>query len=395
HASRARDARGAPRSRPPHRRHDRRGRRPAADLDRAGRARAAAGAASRLKRPPREALNREDDPMSEQKRVYFFGEGQADGNAKMKELLGGKGANLAEMTSLGIPVPPGFTITTEVCNEYLKVGGALPAGLDSDIDAALERMGRIVGAGFGDPARPLLVSVRSGARSSMPGMMETVLNVGLTTRTREGLIARTKNPRFVLDADRRLMMMYADVVMEKAQGIEPEEGEGVRARLEREMTALKKARRVADDTELTAADLEKLIAAFHTVIRKTLGKAFPDDPREQLKGAIDAVFRSWNGRRAVAYRRIEGIPDDWGTAVNVQAMVFGNTGDRSATGVAFTRNPATGENAFYGEWLPNAQGEDVVAGIRTPRPLNRKAAEESVVPAGGAGARGGGKGSGR
>jgi len=326
--------------------------------------------------------------MTDTKPVYFFGEGRADGNAKMKDLLGGKGANLAEMTSLGIPVPPGFTITTEVCNEYLRVGGVIPARLDADIEEALVRMGRIVGAGFGDPVRPLLVSVRSGARSSMPGMMETVLNVGLTTKTREGLIARTQNPRFVLDAHRRLMMMYADVVMEKAQGIEPEEGEGVRARLEREMTALKKKRRVTDDTELTAADLEKLVAAFHAIIRKTLGKPFPDDPREQLRGAIDAVFRSWNGKRAVAYRRIEGIPDAWGTAVNVQAMVFGNTGDRSATGVAFTRNPATGENVFYGEWLPNAQGEDVVAGIRTPRPLNRAAAEEPGAGSGAGAGRG-------
>jgi len=304
------------------------------------------------------------------KLVYFFGEGKADGTAAMKTLLGGKGANLAEMTNLGVPVPPGFTITTEVCNLSLAQGGRLPEGTEADIEAALTRMERIVGAGFGDADNPMLVSVRSGARSSMPGMMETVLNVGLTGKTRKGLIARTSNPRFVLDAYRRLMMMYADVVMEKAQGIEPAEGEGIRAKLEHEMAGLKKARRVTQDTDLTAEDLEKLIAAFDKIIRKTLKQPFPDDPREQLFGAIDAVFRSWNGRRAIAYRRIEGIPDEWGTAVNVQAMVFGNTGERSATGVAFTRNPATGENVFYGEWLPNAQGEDVVAGIRTPLPLN-------------------------
>jgi len=309
------------------------------------------------------------------KLVYFFGDGKADGTASMKTLLGGKGANLAEMVNLGIPVPPGFTITTEVCNLYLAAGGRLPEGTDAAIEAALERMGRIAGAKFGDPDNPMLVSVRSGARSSMPGMMETVLNVGLTTKTREGLTARTANPRFVMDAYRRLMMMYADVVMEKAQGREVEEGEGIRAQLEREIGHLKKARRVTADTDLDAGDLEKLVATFHRIIKRELGRPFPDDPRQQLLGAIDAVFRSWNGRRAKAYRRIEGIPDDWGTAVNVQAMVFGNTGEQSATGVAFTRNPATGENAFYGEWLPNAQGEDVVAGIRTPMPLNRMGAE--------------------
>ncbi|HEY3176105.1 MAG TPA: pyruvate, phosphate dikinase [Candidatus Polarisedimenticolia bacterium] len=310
-------------------------------------------------------------------RVYFFGGGTADGSAGMKDLLGGKGANLAEMTNLGIPVPPGFTITTEVCNDYFKTGAGVMKSLASEIDVSLERMGALTGPRFGDAANPLLVSVRSGARSSMPGMMETVLNVGLTRRTRAGLIERTANPRFVLDAYRRLMMMYADVVMEKAQGIEPAEGDGVRPRLEREMSRLKKARGVTQDTDLTAPDLERLIESFHGVIRKTLGRPFPDDPKEQLQGAIEAVFRSWNGKRAISYRRIEGIPDDWGTAVNVQAMVFGNTGERSATGVGFTRNPATGENLFYGEWLPNAQGEDVVAGIRTPRHLTRRQAGES------------------
>ena len=306
--------------------------------------------------------------------IYFFGDGRADGTAAMKELLGGKGANLAEMTNLGIPVPPGFTITTEVCAEYFSLGNRLPGGLTPEIDDSLARIGRITGSVFGDASNPLLVSVRSGARSSMPGMMETVLNVGLTSRTRAGMIKRTGNPRFVLDAFRRLMMMYADVVMEKAHGIEPDEGEGIRALLEREMTRLKKTRGVTLDTDLTADDLTKLIEAFQKIIRATLGKPFPDNEKEQLAGAIDAVFRSWNGKRAATYRRIEGIPDHWGTAVNVQAMVFGNTGERSATGVGFTRNPATGENFFFGEWLPNAQGEDVVAGIRTPRPLNRKGA---------------------
>src|SRR5437867_3017070 len=317
------------------------------------------------------SAGRTGDDMTGQKRLYFFGDGKADGTAAMKDLLGGKGANLAEMTNLGLPVPPGFTLTTAVCAEFLSHGGVRPAGLEEEIDEALEWMDGVIGARFGDPANPLLVSVRSGARRSMPGMMETVLNVGLTSRTLPGLISRTSNPRFALDAYRRLMMMYADVVMEKGEGIEPDEGEGVVARLARELGEVKRRRGVLEDTDLTAEDLERLIGEFHRIIRKTLGRPFPDDPREQLLGAIGAVFRSWNGKRAVAYRRIEGIPDEWGTALTVQAMVFGNTGDRSATGVAFTRNPATGENLLYGEWLPNAQGEDVVAGIRTPRPLSR------------------------
>ncbi len=319
--------------------------------------------------------------MTDRKRVYFFGGGKADGTAAMKELLGGKGANLAEMVGLGIPVPPGFTITTEVCQEYLEAGRRLPPGLDRDISASLDRMGKIAGARFGDAGRPLLVSVRSGARSSMPGMMETVLNVGLCRGTLPGMIRRTGNPRFVFDAWRRLMTMYSDVVMEKAQGIEPKEGEGIRQQLEHEMSRLKKTRRARFDTDLGAEDLEKLCDAFLKIIRKRLGKSFPDDPLSQLEGAIGAVFRSWDGKRAIAYRRIEGIPDSWGTAVNVQAMVFGNTGDGSATGVAFTRNPATGENAFYGEWLPNAQGEDVVAGIRTPLPLNAGSGEGRTLEA--------------
>ncbi|MDZ7392206.1 MAG: pyruvate, phosphate dikinase [candidate division KSB1 bacterium] len=309
--------------------------------------------------------------MGEKKYVYFFAQGQAEGDADMKELLGGKGANLAEMCRLNLPVPPGFTITTEVCTYYYANNKQYPPGLKRQVEDALRRTEQLMGSRFGDPENPLLVSVRSGARSSMPGMMETVLNIGLTSRTIGGLIAKTQNERFAYDAYRRLIMMYADVVMEKAAGIEPEEGKGVRQQLEHEMDKLKKKRGVKLDTELTADDLKKLVDIFKKKVEQVLGKPFPDDPMEQLWGGIGAVFQSWTGKRAVSYRRIEGIPDDWGTAVNVQSMVFGNMGDRSATGVAFTRNPATGENVFYGEWLVNAQGEDVVAGIRTPYPLNK------------------------
>ncbi len=313
---------------------------------------------------------------SSKKSVYFFGEGRADGRAEWKELLGGKGANLAEMTNLGIPVPAGFTITTEVCTAYYRNNRKYAPGVKEQVEKALARVEKIMGSRFGDPKNPLLVSVRSGARRSMPGMMETVLNVGLTTKTIPGLVAKTGNERFVYDAYRRLIMMYSDVVMEKAAGIEPLEGEGIRHQLEEEMDRMKKAKGVKDDVELDAGDLKALSETFKKKVKKLLGKPFPDDPKEQLWGGIGAVFQSWNGKRAISYRRIEGIPDDWGTAVNVQAMVFGNTGENSATGVAFTRNPATGEKAFYGEWLPNAQGEDVVAGIRTPRPLNRKGKTE-------------------
>jgi len=305
------------------------------------------------------------------KYVYFFGNGKADGNAHMKNLLGGKGANIAEMTNIGIPVPPGFTITTEVCTLYYKSKRKYPKELKRQVDTALAKVEKIMGKRFGDPDNPLLISVRSGARSSMPGMMETVLNIGLTTKTIPGLIKKTNNERFVYDAYRRLLMMYSDVVMEKAAGIEPEEGKGIRQKLEHAMERIKKEKGYKSDTELTVDDLKKLCEEFKVIIRETLKKDFPDDPHEQLWGGIGAVFQSWMGKRAVAYRKIEKIPEDWGTAVNVQAMVFGNTGDNSATGVAFTRNPATGENVFYGEWLPNAQGEDVVAGIRTPNPVNK------------------------
>ncbi len=306
------------------------------------------------------------------KYVFEFGGGKADGKAEMKELLGGKGANLAEMASLGIPVPPGFTITTEVCNYYYQHNKSYPPELEAQVKQALANVEGIMQAKFGDPANPLLLSIRSGARSSMPGMMETVLNVGLNEKTLKGLIAKTGNERFAYDAYRRLIMMYSDVVMEKAAGIEPEEGRGVRVQLEHAMEKMKKKLHVVQDTDLTAADLKKLIKIFKTKVKTIIGKEFPDDPYEQIWGGIGAVFQSWNGKRAISYRRIEGIPDEWGTAVTVQSMVFGNMGDKSATGVAFTRNPATGENVFYGEWLVNAQGEDVVAGIRTPNPLNMK-----------------------
>ena len=302
--------------------------------------------------------------------VYSFGGGSADGDAGMKNLLGGKGANLAEMVLLGIPVPPGFTITTEVCNWFNDHDQSYPKSLDGSVRKALAAVEAELGLKFGDSTRPLLVSVRSGARASMPGMMETVLNVGLNDATCEGLIAESGDARFVYDAQRRLMQMYSDVVMEKAAGIKPAEGEGIRAQLEHELEKLKEKRGVTDDTDLSADDLEALVVTYRAKVREVLGKEFPEDPWEQLWGAITAVFLSWNGKRAIAYRRIEGLPDEWGTAVNVQAMVFGNLSEDSATGVAFTRNPATGENAFYGEWLPQAQGEDVVAGIRTPNPLN-------------------------
>ena len=304
------------------------------------------------------------------KYVYTFGGSKTEGDGSMKNLLGGKGANLAEMANLGLPVPPGFTVTTECCVDYFKNGNQLPKGVEDQVKAALEHIENVMGMKFGDPENPLLVSCRSGARSSMPGMMETVLNVGLASSTLPGLIAKTGNERFVYDAYRRLIMMYSDVVMEKAEGIEPAEGKAIRRQLDAIMDAHKEHCGYKDDTQLTVDDLKYLCEVFKKQIRTTLGKEFPDDPMAQLWGGIGAVLKSWNGKKAVAYRRIEGIPDDWGTAVNVQSMVFGNMGETSATGVAFTRDPATGDNKFYGEWLINAQGEDVVAGTRTPNPLN-------------------------
>jgi pyruvate, orthophosphate dikinase len=313
------------------------------------------------------------------KHVYSFLPGKAEGKAEMKNLLGGKGANLAEMANIGLPVPAGFTITTEVCTYYMKNAKKHPKELDKQVKDALAKVEKVMGAKFGDSNNPLLVSVRSGARASMPGMMETILNVGLNDVTREGLIKKTGNPRFVYDSQRRLIQMYSDVVMEKAAGIEPAEGKGVRAQLEKELEKMKESRGVHNDTDLTSDDLKELIEIYRAKVKEVLGKTFPEDPMQQLWGAIDAVFQSWNGRRAIAYRRIEGIPDEWGTAVNVQSMVFGNMGESSATGVAFTRNPATGENYFYGEWLTNAQGEDVVAGIRTPNPINEVGKSEHTA----------------
>ncbi|MFW9860893.1 MAG: pyruvate, phosphate dikinase [Candidatus Thorarchaeota archaeon] len=303
------------------------------------------------------------------KRVYKFGAGKADGKADMKNSLGGKGASLAGATLLGLPVPPGFTIATDVCNEYLSTGG-LSDSVKEESKEALAWVEKILGKKFGDPDNPLLVSCRSGARQSMPGMMDTVLNVGLTTKTLPGLIKASGDERFAYDSYRRLIMMYADVVMEKAEGVEPQEGQGIRQQLEWIMNKKKREAGRISDTDLTVEDLKDLIREFKERVKHTLGREFPDDPYEQLWGAVGGVFKSWWGNRAVAYRRIEGIPDEWGTACTVQSMVFGNLGEDSATGVAFTRDPATGEDKFYGECLFNAQGEDVVAGIRTPNPMN-------------------------
>jgi pyruvate,orthophosphate dikinase len=306
-----------------------------------------------------------------QKMVYLFGGGTAEGNAKMKELLGGKGANLAEMAGIGLPVPPGFTITTEVCT-YVMQHGSYPAGLAEQVREGLAHIERLTGKKFGDPQNPLLVSVRSGARASMPGMMDTILNLGLNDTTVQGLIAQTGNERFAYDCYRRFVAMYGDVVL----GCKPV-GKDERDPFEEVLEEVKKAKGVHYDTELDAADLKELVARFKEVVLRRTGKTFPESPEEQLWGAIGAVFASWNNERAIAYRKLNNIPDDWGTAVNVQAMVYGNMGEDSGTGVAFTRDPATGENVFYGEFLVNAQGEDVVAGVRTPRPVREL---EQVFP---------------
>jgi pyruvate,orthophosphate dikinase len=290
------------------------------------------------------------------KRIFSFGNGAAEGAGLGKETLGGKGAGLAEMTALGIPVPPGFTIETSVCADVSR--GASLDGIRADVESALVRLEHDADKRFGDPEDPLLVSVRSGARSSMPGMMDTILNLGLTSRTVKGLAGRS-GERFALDCRRRFLEMYSDVVLRVP-----------RHEFEKAMQEVKKAKGVSSDTELSAEDLKEVVRRGEQIVRQRTGHDFPDDPREQLWGAIAAVFRSWDNDRAKTYRKLHHIPDDWGTAVNVQAMVFGNRGDTSATGVAFTRDPASGEKKFYGEFLPNAQGEDVVAGIRTPRPLN-------------------------
>ena len=309
-----------------------------------------------------------------EKYVYSFGGGKADGNESMKNLLGGKGANLAEMAGhkdLKLPVPPGFTITTEVCTYFYDNKRQYPSTLEKQIKDALAQVEKLMGKKFGDVKNPLLMSVRSGARKSMPGMMDTVLNIGLNDETIQGLIAESGDERFAYDAYRRLVMMYADVVIEKAGGMEPAKGIGIRKIMDERLEEVKKEKGVELDTDLSADDLKKLVKEFKALTKKHLKQDFPETPWDQLMGGVGAVFASWNGKRAIEYRRIERIPDEWGTAVNVQAMVFGNMGNDSCTGVAFTRNPGNGENKFYGEYLVNAQGEDVVAGIRTPAPINQ------------------------
>ena len=309
------------------------------------------------------------------KSVFFFGDGQAEGDPKRKDLLGGKGAGLAEMTKLGLPVPPGFTIATAVSIDFLKAGAALPESVAAEVTEALARVEKSLGMTFGDPKNPLLVSVRSGARASMPGMMDTILNLGLNDATAEGLAARTSNPRFAYDAYRRFIAMYADVALGVKKELFEHALEEVRTKTAKAMgidaTRMngEELKRKVPDSEFPAEDLRALASMFKEIVKKETGKDFPSDPRAQLTGAIEAVFRSWNNHRAFIYRRMNDIPDEWGTACTIQAMVFGNLGDTSATGVAFTRNPSTGEKRLFGEWLPNAQGEDVVAGIRTPFPM--------------------------
>ncbi|MDF0643744.1 MAG: pyruvate, phosphate dikinase [Nitrospira sp.] len=293
------------------------------------------------------------------KYVYYFGDGKAEGTSNMKELLGGKGAGLAEMTNLGISVPPGFTISTDACVEYYKLGKKYPPGMWDAALQSLKRVERSMGMGFGNPERPLLVSVRSGARASMPGMMDTVLNVGLTTKTVEGLAAKTRNDRFAQDSYRRFVSMFGSIVM----GVPREHFEAILKHKKAEVG-------VAHETHLDARHLRELVASFKALVKEETKKDFPDEPLDQLRMAISAVFSSWFGARAITYRRLYSIPDSWGTAVNVVAMVFGNMGETSGTGVAFTRSPSSGEKTFFGECLMNAQGEDVVAGIRTPLPVN-------------------------
>jgi len=297
-----------------------------------------------------------------QKQVYRFGAGTADGGAEMRDLLGGKGANLAQMASLGLPVPPGFTITTDVCTAYFANDHKFPAGLKAEVEGALAFIGEAVGARFGDTQSPLLVSVRSGARVSMPGMMDTVLNLGLNDETVEALARRADDRRFAFDSYRRFIQMYSDVVLGLDHHV-----------FEQALEQYKNLNAFELDTELSAEDWAQLIAQYKQIVQDKLGQPFPQDIHEQLWGAVGAVFESWHTARAVTYRRLHNIPEEWGTAVNVQAMVFGNTGERSATGVAFTRNPSTGDNAIYGEFLVNAQGEDVVAGIRTPQYISEAA----------------------
>lgn len=306
------------------------------------------------------------ETMIPQKFVYFFAAGDSEGNAGMKNILGGKGANLAEMTSLGMPVPPGFTISTEICTHFNEAGGKLPDWVRPSVQDAMKKVEARIGKKFGDVSNPLLVSVRSGARASMPGMMDTILNLGLNDQTVEGLAKSSNNPRFAWDSYRRFIQMYSDVVMGMNSSL-----------LEVTLEDLKEEKHYKVDTDLNVDDLKVLVKKFKELVHQMTGQSFPADPWDQLWGAISAVFHSWNTPRAITYRELHSIPASWGTAVNVQSMVFGNMGDDSATGVAFTRNPSTGEKAFYGEFLINAQGEDVVAGIRTPQPITKKAADGS------------------
>ncbi|HET7707197.1 MAG TPA: pyruvate, phosphate dikinase, partial [Thermoanaerobaculia bacterium] len=295
-----------------------------------------------------------------EKFVYYFGDGKAEGNGKMKDVLGGKGAGLAEMTNIGVPVPPGFTISTAVCTWFYAHGKSYPPELRKEVDQHLAAVEKSVGRKFGDPSKPLLVSVRSGARASMPGMMDTILNLGLNDETVKGLAASSGDDRFAFDSYRRFIQMYSDVVLEIDRDY-----------FEHELFALRDRAGVATDAEIPAKDLRALVETYKGIVREKSGKDFPQDVTEQLWGAIGAVFNSWNNARAITYRKLNGIPAEWGTAVNVQSMVFGNMGDDCATGVAFTRDPSTGAKRFYGEYLPNAQGEDVVAGIRTPMPITK------------------------
>ena len=313
-----------------------------------------------------------------QKRVYTFGNGKAEGNAKMREELGGKGANLAEMNLIGVPVPPGFTITTDCCNENYEVGQEkIMELLNDDVMAAVKHIEVLMNSKFGDKENPLLVSVRSGARASMPGMMDTILNLGLNDEVAEGMVAKTQNPHFVYDSYRRFVQMYGDVVLE----MKPVNKEDIDP-FEEIIEKVKKESGVVLDKDLSVEDLKKLVQLFKAAIKERTGKDFPDDPIEQLWGAICAVFRSWMNERAILYRKMEGIPDEWGTAVSVMAMVFGNMGDTSATGVCFSRDAANGENVFNGEYLVNAQGEDVVAGIRTPQQITKLGSQRWAERAG-------------
>ena len=308
------------------------------------------------------------------KYVYFFGNGKAEGKTEMKNLLGGKGANLAEMTNIGLPVPPGFSITTEVCTYYYANKRKYPKSLEKEVLTALAKVERVMGAKFGDPKNPLLVSIRSGARASMPGMMDTILNLGLNDQTVVGVINKTNNERFAYDSYRRFVQMYGDVVL----GLKPVSKDDIDP-FEVIIDEKKRERNVKLDTELNAADLKDLVGRFKRAIKEKTGHEFPEDPRTQMWGAIGAVFGSWMNERAIAYRKLYDIPESWGTAVNVQTMVFGNMGDDSGTGVAFTRDAATGRNVFYGEYLMNAQGEDVVAGIRTPLPISKLAQDDPAI----------------